>query len=183
MPISARTESGTAVPAAVARPLAALVRAALALEGRRAGEVAIVLADDPALRDLNRRWRGIDRATDVLSFSYDEGPAAARTAPWSRPGGPAPGSARARPPVHGDLVISLGRMREQARRFGVAEGEELARLVVHGTLHLAGLDHQRPAERRAMRVREDEALARGVAAVRALRRSLAGPVRGRGNRT
>jgi probable rRNA maturation factor len=121
----------------VAAPLRAAVLAALVLEGRRPGEVAVVLADDAKLRDLNRRWRGLDRATDVLSFGYDEGGDDA---------------------VDGDVVVSLERVREQARRFRVTPGRELARVVVHGTLHLAGLDHQAAAERRRMRAREDRVL-------------------------
>lgn len=133
-------------------PLASLVKAALALEGRRPGEIAVVLTDDAELRFLNRRWRGLDRATDVLSFAYDENAATA--------------------PVHGDLVISLDRVRIQAKRFRVSEGEELARLVIHGALHLAGLDHARAAERKQMRAREDAALKRARAPVRALERAL-----------
>jgi rRNA maturation RNase YbeY len=129
----------------VAGPLRAVVTAALALEGRRPGEVAVVLADDAKLRDLNRTWRGLDRATDVLSFGYDDG------------GGDA---------VDGDVVVSLERVREQAKRFRTTRGRELARVVVHGALHLAGLDHQGAAERRRMRAREDRVLraARGAIA-------------------
>jgi len=121
----------------VAGPLRAVVAAALALEGRRPGEVAVVLADDAKLRDLNRRWRGLDRATDVLSFGYDVG---------------------GDDEVDGDVVVSLDRVREQAKRFRVRRGRELARVVVHGALHLAGLDHQSAAERRRMRAREDRVL-------------------------
>jgi len=147
---------------ALAAPLRALITAALAPEGLRIGEIAIVLTDDAALRELNRRWRGIDRATDVLSFSYDE------TGPQETI---RPATRRARS-VEGDLVISLDRMRDQAKRFGVTDGAELARLVVHGALHLAGLDHQRAAERKAMRLREDAVLRRGAKAVRELNRRL-----------
>ena len=131
-------------------PLRALVRSTLAGEGRRAGEIGIVLAHDEDLRALNRSWRGIDRATDVLSFEYD-------------------GGLR----VSGDLVISLDRVAAQARRYRVTRGRELARLAVHGTLHLAGLDHQRAAERRGMRRREARALGASAGAVRALDRVLA----------
>ncbi len=136
----------------LAAPLRALVRAALALEERRPGEIAIVLTDDATIRALNRRWRKLDRATDVLSFGYD---------------------VRHDGPVNGDLAISLDRMDEQARRFRVTRGEELARLVVHGALHLAGLDHQRPVDRRHMRAREALALRTARAQVRALDRALA----------
>jgi probable rRNA maturation factor len=147
MAITLRTPRGLA---RLGPALRALVRGTLAGEGRRAGEIGIVLARDPELRALNRSWRGIDRATDVLSFAYAGG--------WG---------------VSGDLVISLDRVVAQARRFRVTRGRELARLAVHGTLHLAGLDHQRAAERRAMRRREDRALAAGNQAVRALDRALA----------
>lgn len=144
-------------PARGRRELAALVRAALAGEGLRPGAVAIRLTGDAELRELNRRWRGIDRATDVLSFSYDEG---------GRPAGPA---------VNGDLVISLDRTRAQARRFRVSPGRELARLVIHGALHLAGHDHHRDAERKVMRARETAALRAARAAIAALDRALAAP--------
>lgn len=120
------------------RPLTVVVKAALALEQRVPGEIAIVLAGDAELRELNRRWRRIDRATDVLSFGYEDGPVARR--------------------VSGDLVISMARCDEQARRYRVSRGRELARLVVHGTLHLAGLDHDRVAERRHMRAQEERAM-------------------------
>ena len=133
-----------------AGPLRALVRAALALEGRRAGEVSVTLTDDAALRALNRDWRGLDRATDVLSFGYDEG----------------------KGPVSGDIVVSLERVREQARRFRTGPGRELARVVVHGALHLAGLDHGHAAARRRMRAREDRVLRAGREAVAALEAAL-----------
>jgi len=138
----------------VAAPLRALVRAALALEGAAPGEIGIVLADDARLRGLNRAWRGIDRATDVLSFPYQEQ------------------RVRGRRRISGDIVVSLDRVREQARRFRVSEGEELARLVVHGALHLAGLDHHRPAERLHMRRQERRAMRAGRGSVRLLDRPL-----------
>ena len=134
----------------IAAPLRALVGAALAVEGRRPGAITVLLTDDAALRALNQRWRGLDRATDVLSFIYDE----------------------RRGRVNGDLAISLERMREQARRYRVTPGRELARLAVPGALHLAGLDHARPAERLHMRRREQRTLRTCAASVRALDRAL-----------
>jgi len=152
------------VRAAARAPLAALVRAALALEDLRPGDITIRLTHDAELRELNRRWRGIDRATDVLSFSYDgDGRPAGRTA-------------------SGDLVISLDRLAEQARRFRVSPGRELARLVIHGALHLAGLDHHRAAERTHMRSREERALRGARTAIAALDRALAAPAPGRRGR-
>jgi len=148
MPIS--VESRPRLPG-VAAPLRNLVTATLALEGRRPGAITILLTDDDALRALNHRWRGIDRATDVLSFAYEER------------GGR----------VSGDLAISLERMAGQARRYRVSPGRELARLAVHGALHLAGLDHHAAAERLHMRRREREALRAAAAPIRALDRALA----------
>ena len=137
---------------AVTAPLRAIVTATLALEQLRPGEIAVVLTDDTTSRALNRRWRRIDRATDILSFDY--GMRAGR--------------------VSGDLVISLDRLGAQAKRFRLAPGHELARLVIHGTLHLAGHDHHAAAERRRMRALERSALAESRAALGALLRALPG---------
>lgn len=128
-------------------PLRALVRSVIAQEGRKLGEIAVVLTDDDELRALNRRWRGIDRATDVISFAYDEHEPDAETRP-----------------VNGDLVVSMDRVRDQAKRWRVSDGAELARLVVHGALHLCGHDHAKADERRLMRGREE----RSLRAVRAM---------------
>ena len=141
MPISVATPTSAPGLAAAIR---GLIRATLAGEGRVPGTIDVRLTGDAELRALNRQWRGIDRATDVLSFAYDE-------------------QARR---VSGDLVISLDRMRAQARRYRVTPGRELARLVVHGTLHLAGHDHQRLGERREMRARERVALRAARAKIR-----------------
>lgn len=137
--------------AKLAVALRAVVRAVLAQEERRAGEIAVVLAGDAELRELNRAWRRIDRATDVISFAYDEDEPDAHTRP-----------------VGGDLVVSLDRVEAQAKRFRVTRGAELARLVVHGTLHLCGHDHVHAGERTLMRLREDKALRAARAAAKRL---------------
>lgn len=153
----------------LAPALRVIVREALALESRRTGEIGILLTDDAGIRVLNRRWRALDRATDVLSFGYDDSATAAssrsaRAGTFGWEGG-GRDLARRRPPVTGDIAISLDRMDEQARRFRVTRGEELARLVIHGTLHLAGLEHRAAPGRRHMRARE-------AAAMRAARKSI-----------
>ena len=156
------TVTAPAAVRGITTPLRALLRAALAHEGLEAGEIAVVLTGDAELRALNRQWRRIDRATDVLSFSYDE----------AGPGETMIRKEKSRRKVHGDLVISLDRMRDQAKRYHVSEGRELARLVIHGALHLAGLDHQREADRRHMRSSEDAVLNLVVAQVAELDRRL-----------
>ena len=131
--------------------LRALITQTLRGESRRVGEIAVVLTDDEALRELNRGWRGIDRATDVISFAYNEYEPDAATRP-----------------VTGDMVISIERVREQAKRYKVTEGTELARLVIHGALHLGGHDHQDAGERNVMRVSEELAMKAAKALIRKL---------------
>ena len=138
MPVSVTTPRGLS---RLAAPLRALVLHVLRREGRRAGEVGVVIAGDALLRDMNRVWRGMDHATDVISFAYDEHERDAASRP-----------------VCGDLLVSLDRVGAQARRYRVSAGCELARLVVHGSLHLCGHDHMRATERARMRTREASAL-------------------------
>jgi len=153
----------------LAPALRAIVRAALTGEGFRAGEIAIVLTGDAELRALNRRWRGLDRATDVLSFDYGDSPVPAEPTLVLELGRQRASRARSsRAVVSGDLVISLDRAADQARRYRVSRGRELARLAIHGALHLAGHAHHRPRERRLMRTSEERALRAAAAQVRRL---------------
>jgi len=109
----------------------------LAALGRSGWELSISLLDDARMRELNRRWRGRRRATDVLSFSLLEGER-----------GPQPGR------LLGDVVIGVETAQRRARARHRGLDEELARLLIHGTLHLLGHDHQRPRDARAMRAEE-----------------------------
>jgi probable rRNA maturation factor len=104
------------------------------------GEVQVLLADDRTLRRLNRRFRGKDRATDVLSF-----PAAATTVFFGEPGGAE---------LAGDLAISLETAARQAARFGHSLRDEVRVLLLHGLLHLTGFDHER--DRGEMAAKEAE---------------------------
>jgi probable rRNA maturation factor len=93
-----------------------------------------LIAGDATLRRLNREFRGTDRATDVLSF-----PALAP------PVKPSP----ARAATLGDIAISLPRARVQARRFGHRTEQEVRILMLHGLLHLLGMDHETDSGRMA----------------------------------
>lgn len=93
------------------------------------GTVSVALVTDAAMRRLNRRFRGVDRATDVLSFP-DSGGFAPRT----------PGT---RPRVLGDIAIATGVARRQAHRYGHSLRTEIRTLALHGLLHLLGYDHER----------------------------------------
>ena len=102
----------------------------------RGSEVVVALVCDRKMRDLNRDYRGIDRATDVLSFpATDEVAQDAGIDPAPE----AAGGAR-----HlGDVVIATGVARRQARAAGHRLGAELRCLALHGLLHLLGYDHER----------------------------------------
>ena len=120
------------------RGLSRLAKRVLAGEETGRCDVTVILVDNAYIRALNRRWRKRNAPTDVLSFAMNLGPDAAYNYG-----------------VLGDVYISVERAREQAREYGVSFREELARLVVHGVLHLAGYDHEKPAEARRMRSREE----------------------------
>lgn len=108
----------------------------------QAGDIVILLTDDAAVADLNGRFRGKDRPTNVLSF-------------------PAPASAR---PHLGDLVLASGVCAVEAVAQGKTLTDHLCHLVVHGVLHLLGRDHEDDAEAEAMEAEERAILARlGVA--------------------
>jgi len=99
-------------------------------------EVSLVLCGDAVIHKLNKRWRGFDKPTDVLSFPQLEGERA-----------PQPKGA---PLVLGDVVISLSTARRQAREAGKTLSDELALLWVHGLLHLLGFDHVTKAQEKKM---------------------------------
>lgn len=115
-------------------------------------EVSVVLADDNYIKQLNWQYRGLDCATDVLSFALNEGDEPAVL------NGPAQ-------TLLGDIVISLPTAERQAAEYGHAVEREVAYLAVHGLLHLLGYDHQTAAEQAVMREREEEIL-RAVALAR-----------------
>ncbi len=105
----------------------------VAVSCKRAGfrgnaSVGIRIVDDRAIRSLNRTHRGKDKVTDVLSFSATEGlPEVMASA--------AKGEL-------GDIVIDLPQVRRQAKAIGRSPKDEFALMVVHGTLHLLGFDHE-----------------------------------------
>ncbi|MDH7571515.1 MAG: rRNA maturation RNase YbeY [Armatimonadota bacterium] len=111
-------------------------------------EISVVFADNESVRELNRRYRGIDAPTDVLSFGQ-LAPEELRAAP----------SNAAAELLLGDVVISVEKAREQARALGHTLKQESALLLVHGLLHLVGYDHQTAEENARMRAAERAVLA------------------------
>ncbi len=120
------------------KALLGLVRAGLRLLARSRSSVSLLLTNDAEIRQLNRAFRKLDRATDVLSFPMLE------LQDETDPSGDGV--------LLGDIVISVETAR---RRSGPARlDKELARLVVHGLAHLFGHDHHRPQQARRMRTLE-----------------------------
>lgn len=128
--------------------------------------------DDAAIRALNRKWLGRDRATDVLSFSMREGR-------FAEPAGE----------LLGDVVISLQSALRLARRRKIPINRVVAHLLVHGLLHLLGHEHVGNARQRAAMRREERRLlkrassfipALGVVPLSAAQRSTLGRSRGKG---
>ncbi len=95
------------------------------------GRINLVFCENAFVRDLNKRFRKLDKVTDVLSFNYDD------------------------EDVFGEIYIATVKAQQQAPRWKNSFYDELKRLVVHGALHLAGYDHGNGKDRKAMRARED----------------------------
>jgi probable rRNA maturation factor len=129
------------------------VRAALWAHGQSRAAVSVLITDDETICDLNRVYRGVDAATDVLSFASHEGDADA-------PGvaDPPPELAGILAAQLGDIVIAYPYAARQALRFGNSVTAELRLLAVHGTLHLLGYDHQTPEEETEMWAIQEEIL-------------------------
>ncbi|MGL5269828.1 MAG: rRNA maturation RNase YbeY [Selenomonadaceae bacterium] len=122
------------------------------LYGLKNAEVSITLTNNEHIHELNLRYRGIDRPTDVLSFALNEG---------EEPeifDGPMVD-------VLGDIIISVERAVEQAAEYGHSVQREIAFLTVHGMLHLLGYDHMEEADRIEMR-REEEFVMKKLAIAR-----------------
>jgi probable rRNA maturation factor len=101
-------------------------------------EVSILFCDDPWIHELNRRYRGKDSATDVLSFSQTETSPDDPTDPTGRSETRGEGAS-----AHiGDIVVSIDSVRSNAEEWAVPYVQELRRVVVHGLLHLLGMDHE-----------------------------------------
>jgi probable rRNA maturation factor len=91
---------------------------ALAAIGKRESSATIAFVSDNRIRELNRKFRDVDKATDVLSFPEDESDSL------------------------GDVAISLDTAARQAKENGLSLDNEIAQLILHGLLHLAGYDHE-----------------------------------------
>ncbi len=118
------------------RQLAQLVQKVLRAEKQK-GDVNLVFCENKQVRILNRKYRKLDKVTDVLSFNYDE------------------------EDILGEIYIAGTQALTQSKRYKHSFLNELRRLVVHGALHLSGYDHIISKERKIMRAKEEHYLTSG----------------------
>lgn len=103
--------------------------------GRKIGEVGYMFVDDEKILEVNNEYLGHDYYTDIITFDYDEDDI-----------------------INGDLVISLDTVKSNAELFGKTYEEELFRVIIHGILHLCGINDKGPGEREIMEAAENKAL-------------------------
>lgn len=116
---------GVGTPAWIERARS-FAQSVLSSQGKDGWDLSLLICDDAFIRELNRQYRERDEPTDVLSFEQGDR--------YSGPGGEERFLA-------GDIVISLDSLARNSEEFGVDRDEELRRLIVHGILHLSGMDH------------------------------------------
>ena len=126
---------GVKMPAIKKRETTAWIKAVAACHGRRVGEIGYMFVNDEKILDVNREYLGHDFYTDIITFDYDEDDI-----------------------ISGDIVISLDTVRSNAELFGRDYEEELHRVIIHGILHLCGIDDKGLGEREIMEAEENRAL-------------------------
>ncbi|MBN1115300.1 MAG: rRNA maturation RNase YbeY [Oligoflexia bacterium] len=144
MEITVTGEKGIRLPRKLLTRAARKVLLSLGFD--RAGtEISVLLVRDGTIRALNKKYRGYDKPTDVLSFSVPQNMAAC-------------------PYTHlGDIVISIETARRSAKKAGHSLSDELVYLLVHGILHLAGYDHENVSDTKAGEMMElQQKLIKGV---------------------
>lgn len=104
--------------------------------GKRVGALSYIFCDDEYMLDTNRKYLQHDYYTDIITFDYCEGDV-----------------------LSGDLFISLDTVRTNAEQFGKTYDDELHRVIIHGILHLVGINDKGPGEREIMEAAENKALA------------------------
>lgn len=117
------------------RDTSAWIKKVAATYNRTVGEVGYLFCDDEKILEVNREYLQHDYYTDIITFDYDEGDQ-----------------------INGDLVISLDTVRTNAELFGKTYEEELHRVIIHGILHLCGINDKGPGEREIMEAAENKAL-------------------------
>ncbi len=133
--ISYSTEN-VKMPAIKRRATSAWIKAVAASYGKKIGEIGYLFTDDDKILEVNQQFLQHDFYTDIITFDYVEGDT-----------------------LNGDIVISLDTVRSNAEQQGTSYEEELHRVIIHGILHLCGINDKGPGEREIMEAAENKALA------------------------
>ncbi len=126
---------GVKMPKIKRKDTTAWIKAVAQTYGKKVGEVGYMFVNDEKILEINNEYLGHDYYTDVITFDYDEDDV-----------------------VNGDIVISLDTVRTNAELFDKAYEDELYRVIIHGILHLCGLNDKGPGEREIMEKAENKAL-------------------------
>ncbi|WP_077196993.1 rRNA maturation RNase YbeY [Prevotella ihumii] len=127
---------GVKLPKIKKRDTTQWIKAVAASHNKKVGEIGYLFVDDEKILEVNNEYLNHDYYTDIITFDYCEGNT-----------------------LNGDLVISLDTVRTNAEKFGKSYEEELHRVIIHGILHLCGINDKGPGEREIMEENEDKALA------------------------
>lgn len=127
---------GVKMPKIKKRETTAWIKAVAAKYGCKTGEIGYMFVNDDKILEVNNEYLGHNYYTDIITFDYDEGDV-----------------------LNGDIVISLDTVRSNAEQLGKEYDEELHRVIIHGILHLCGINDKGPGEREIMEQAENEALA------------------------
>ena len=106
------------------------------------GIMSIIIVDNEIIHKINKEYRGVDRATDVISFALEDDDTFVDIGKR----------------ILGDIYISIDKVKEQAKSYGHSEKREISFLTVHGTLHLLGYDHMKKEDEEVMFKKQDEIL-------------------------
>lgn len=132
--ISYQTD-GVKMPAIKRRENSAWVKRLAATYGKKVGDVAYIFVNDDKILEVNQQYLQHDYYTDIITFDYSEGDV-----------------------ISGDLFISLDTVRTNAEQVGATYEQELNRVIIHGILHLCGINDKGPGEREIMEAAENKAL-------------------------
>ena len=130
---------GVKMPKIKKRETNAWIKAVAADHGKKVGDIGYMFVDDERILECNRQYLGHDYYTDVITFDYDDDYEEENI-------------------IGGDIVISLDTIRTNAEKFGKTYEDELYRVIIHGILHLCGINDKGPGEREIMEAHEDKAL-------------------------
>lgn len=124
------------IPSLKKRTITAWIKTVAASYRKEIGDIAYVFCSDAKILEVNNQYLQHDYYTDIITFDYTEGDT-----------------------ISGDIFISLDTVRSNSAQFDTGYEEELLRIIIHGILHLCGVNDKSPEERKQMTACEDKALA------------------------